>query len=200
MEIQSFEEILIILLGVLVIVVIIILIWLVPRLAEQKYQAWRERDLEIAKRELAEIARREASAELQQWREGDLQLAKTEQSEIARREASTALQQWKIENELVIRQDAIVRSQAVILGKVTEHLAPYMPIFPYNPKDARFVGSPIDFIVFDGADDDDCIREIVFLEVKSGNSSLNPRQRKIRDAVLAGRVVWRELRISHNDI
>lgn len=199
MEIQSFEEVLVILLGVSVIVIVVILIWLVPRLAEQKYQAWRERDLEIAKRELAEVARREASAELQQWREGDLQLAKREQSEIARREAGTELQQWKIENELVIRQDAIGRSQAVILGKVTEHLAPHMPIFPYNPKDARFVGSPIDFIVFDGADDD-CIREIVFLEVKSGNSSLSPRQRMIRDAVLAGRVVWRELRINTNGV
>ncbi len=194
MEIRSFDELLIILLGISV-VVIILLMWQVPRLAEQKYKAWRERDLEIAKRELAEIARREASAELQQWREGDLQLARREQSEIARREASTELQQWRIETEVAIRQDAIGRSQAVIIGKVTEHLAPYMPVFPYNPKDARFVGSPIDFIVFDGADDD-CIREIVFLEVKSGNSSLNPRQRKIRDAVLAGRVVWRELRIN----
>lgn len=166
MESLSLQEVLVVLLGIAGIV-IILLIWQIPRLAERKYQVWRDRDLQLAKRE---------------------------QSEIARREASTELQQWKIENELTIRQDAIVRSQAVIMGKVTEHLAPYMPNFPFNPKDVRFVGSPIDFIVFDGADDE-CIREIVFLEVKTGNSSLNPRQRKIRDAVLAGRVVWRELRI-----
>ncbi|MBK7599648.1 MAG: hypothetical protein IPJ07_14450 [Acidobacteria bacterium] len=102
-------------------------------------------------------------------------------------------------NEVSIRQDAIFRSQAVIRGKITEHLAPYMPLFPYNPKDVRFVGSPIDFIVFDGADDD-YINEIVFLEVKSGNSSLNPRQRKIKEAVLNGRVVWRELRIPVGNI
>ncbi|MFN0088565.1 MAG: Holliday junction resolvase-like protein [Blastocatellia bacterium] len=130
----------------------------------------------------------------QSWREGDLDKARAELALVARKEAEAGLQQWKIESELSIRQDAILRSQAVIKGKVTEHLAPHMPIFPFNPKDARFVGSPIDFLVFDGADEGN-IRDVIFLEVKTGASSLNPRQRQIRDAILAGRVMWRELRI-----
>lgn len=130
----------------------------------------------------------------QSWREGDLDKARAELALVARKEAEAGLQQWKIESELSIRQDAILRSQAVIKGKVTEHLAPHMPIFPFNPKDARFVGSPIDFLVFDGADEGN-VRDVIFLEVKTGASSLNPRQRQIRDAILAGRVMWRELRI-----
>lgn len=130
----------------------------------------------------------------QSWREGDLDKARAELALVARKEAEAGLQQWKIESELSIRQDAILRSQAVIKGKVTEHLAPHMPIFPFNPKDARFVGSPIDFLVFDGADEGN-VRDVIFLEVKTGGSSLNPRQRQIRDAILAGRVMWRELRI-----
>jgi predicted Holliday junction resolvase-like endonuclease len=66
--------------------------------------------------------------------------------------------------------------------------------FPYNPKDARFLGTPIDFLVFDGMSDDD-VREVVFLEIKTGGSSLTTRERRVRDAVLAGRVSWREFRV-----
>lgn len=104
------------------------------------------------------------------------------------------MQEWKVTYEASIRADAIMRSQAVIAGKVTENIVPYMPIFPYNPKDVRFIGSPVDLMVFDGAAEG-YLRNVIFLEVKTGNSSLNQIQRQIRDAVLAGRVEWRELRV-----
>ena len=97
-------------------------------------------------------------------------------------------------NEKRVRQDAIDRSRSVIIGKVTEHLTPWLPDFPYNPKDARFLGSPVDMIIFDGCDEDN-LQEIVFLEIKTNSSTLSARQRQIRDAVRAGKVVWRELRI-----
>lgn len=93
-----------------------------------------------------------------------------------------------------IRADAVRRSSAVVSGKVTEHLAPYMAAFPYDPKDARFLGTPVDLIVFDGMSEDS-LREIVFLEIKSGSATLSTRERRIRDAVLARRVVWREFRV-----
>lgn len=79
------------------------------------------------------------------------------------------------------------------LGKITEHLVPYLPEFTYNPKDARFLGSPIDFVVFDGLSDGE-VRCIIFAEVKTGTSALNTRERRIRDAVQAGKVQWLELR------
>jgi predicted Holliday junction resolvase-like endonuclease len=62
------------------------------------------------------------------------------------------LEQWQNGVETTIRADAIRKSQSVIIGKVTEHVVPYLPEFTYNPKDARFIGSPIDLIVFDGLD------------------------------------------------
>ena len=96
--------------------------------------------------------------------------------------------------EDAIRADAVRRSSAVVSGKVTEHLAPYMAAFPYDPKDARFLGTPVDLIVFDGMSEDS-LREIVFLEIKSGSATLSTRERRIRDAVLARRVVWREFRV-----
>jgi predicted Holliday junction resolvase-like endonuclease len=49
----------------------------------------------------------------------------------------------------------------VAVGKITEHFIPFLPDFKYNPKEARFFGSPIDFIVFDGLDNGE-IKNIVF--------------------------------------
>lgn len=102
-------------------------------------------------------------------------------------------EQWKAEYETLIRQDAIRKSEVVTLGKVTEHFIPYLPEFTYNPKDARFVGSPIDFLVFDGLTDGD-VRSVVFVEIKTGKSALTTRERRIRDAIEARRVEWLELR------
>jgi predicted Holliday junction resolvase-like endonuclease len=69
-----------------------------------------------------------------------------------------------------------------------------MPLFPYNPKDVRFVGNPIDLIVFDGASEG-CLRDVIFLEVKTGRSSLASVQKQIRSAVSEGRVKWLEFRV-----
>src|SRR5688500_1585029 len=80
------------------------------------------------------------------------------------REALADLDLWRGEAAAESRHDAIERSRTTILGRVTEQLTPWHPAFPYNPKDARFIGSPIDMIVFDGCDDDD-VRRIVFLEI-----------------------------------
>ncbi len=132
------------------------------------------------------------------WVDSESQSIRSQQLDLARREAAAALEEWKSSSELTIRNDAIQRSQAVILGKVTEHLVPYLPTFMFNPKDARFIGSPIDMLVFDGMDEGE-LREIVFIEVKTGpTAALTKRERQIRDAVCAGRVKWREVRVERS--
>jgi len=132
------------------------------------------------------------------WREQECETIRREQREIAFREARASLNGWKSEQEHVIREDERQRSQAVIIGKVTEHFVPYLPDFPFNPRDARFIGSPVDFIVFDGMSDEQ-VKEVVFVEVKTGQSpALTTRQRQIRNAVQSGRVRWKEIRISHD--
>lgn len=94
-----------------------------------------------------------------------------------------------------IRKDTLRRSQAVVAGKATEHLVPFLPDFPFDPRDARFLGAPIDLVVFDGLSEGE-LREIVFVEVKTGTgAALSSRERKIRDAVVEGRVSWHELRV-----
>ena len=139
------------------------------------------------------MAQKEALAQLQQWREQELDLVRKQQLEVARSEAVVRLEQWKVEYTQVIRQEAIQKSQAVTIGKVTEHFVPYLPDFAYNPKDARFLGSPVDFVVFDGLNDGE-VKGVIFVEVKTGTSTLSARERRIRDAVQSGKVQWIELR------
>jgi len=104
---------------------------------------------------------------------------------------------WKARHTGAIRLDAIQRSQAVTIGKVSEQLVPYLPDFPFNPKDARFLGSPVDLVVCDGLDEGE-VRRVVFIEVKTGTSGLSGRERQVRDAIQARRVEWTELRVPQN--
>lgn len=144
--------------------------------------------------------REEAMALFQAWRQKDYDTLKREQVEIATREAQVRLEQWKSGTESTIRADAIQKSQSVIIGKVTEHVVPYLPEFTYNPKDARFIGSPVDLVVFDGLDRES-LEQIVFIEVKSNvKTALTKRERLIRDAIQAGRVKWREIRLDPSRI
>ena len=101
----------------------------------------------------------------------------------------------KVETEKEIRKDAIDKSQSVTMGKMTEHMVPYLPGFGFNPTDARFIGSPIDLVVFDGLGDGD-VRKIVFVEIKTGISTLSTRERIVRDAIIAGKIEWMEVKVN----
>jgi predicted Holliday junction resolvase-like endonuclease len=101
---------------------------------------------------------------------------------------------WKVGYTRRVRDDAVQRSLAVTAGKVHEQLIPYLPAFPYNPKDARFLGSPVDLVVFDGLAEGR-VRRIVFVEVKTGGAGLTGRERMVREAVRGGEVEWVEMRV-----
>lgn len=131
--------------------------------------------------------------EVIRWRETELEAQRQQIAQIARDEARVELEQWKTTHESALRQDAIQRSQAVTIGKVTEHIVPYLPGFSFNPKDVRFLGTPIDLVVFDGLCDG-AVKKIVFVEVKTGSSALTGRERLIREAVHARNVEWLEFR------
>ncbi|MBS7261850.1 MAG: Holliday junction resolvase [Treponema sp.] len=94
-----------------------------------------------------------------------------------------------------VRKDAVTRSRAVIGGQVAEQVSPFLPEFPGNPGDCRFVGKPVDFIVFSGMTENNSVDEILFVEVKTGNSALSEREKQVRDCVMKGRVRYAEYRI-----
>lgn len=99
------------------------------------------------------------------------------------------------------RTDAVKRSRAVIGGQVTEQLAPLFPDFPARYDEVKFLGKPVDFIAFKGLEEssdenDKCyVNEVLFIEVKTGNSALSEREKAIKNAIEQGRVrytVWRK--------
>ena len=109
--------------------------------------------------------------------------------------ADTLFRTWKLDEEKKIRKDAVKKSEAVIRGKVTEHLIPYFPDFEYNPKDARFLGTPVDFIIFDGLSEGE-MNKVAFIEVKSGkNCTLSRREQLVKDCIDRGKVSYE---IIHN--
>ena len=92
------------------------------------------------------------------------------------------------------RKDAIMKSRAVLGGQFSEQLAPYLPNFNYLPTECRFLGKPVDFIVFKGMDDK-AISEVIFVEAKSGKSKLSSQEKSLKEAIEKKRVCWEEYRI-----
>ncbi|MDO3664303.1 Holliday junction resolvase-like protein [Acinetobacter higginsii] len=92
-------------------------------------------------------------------------------------------------------------SRAVLKGKMAEQFAPILPEFRYLPSDAKFLGDPVDYVIFDGYTDfrdgdgtaDDI--EVILLDIKSGGARLSKGQQAIAQAVTEGRIRFETLRI-----
>jgi predicted Holliday junction resolvase-like endonuclease len=130
-------------------------------------------------------------AGINRWRNEERQALETELKQLADADARLQFERWKQEHEPQIEEDAIQRSLAVTKGKVTEHIVPYLPGFDLDPKDIRFLGTPIDLIAFKGLDASVEEVEIVFIEVKTGGSALTAREKAVKKAVEGKKVSWR---------
>jgi predicted Holliday junction resolvase-like endonuclease len=111
------------------------------------------------------------------------------------RRATTLFEAWRGD---ALRADTAIsgrRSEAVLRGQIAEHLLPFSPAeeLGFDLADARYLGQPIDFIIFDGYTDvragrSDRLKEIVFVDIKTGNATLSTVERRVRACVEAGRV------------
>jgi predicted Holliday junction resolvase-like endonuclease len=100
--------------------------------------------------------------------------------------------EWEAHKLEDIVRARLKASRAVLGGLISEQMAPLLPGFPFDPGDCRFIGKPVDFLVFRGMNEKN-ISEVIFLEVKSGASkTLNDQEKKLREAVQSGRVRWVE--------
>lgn len=91
--------------------------------------------------------------------------------------------------------DSIEKSKQVYIGKTLEHLAPTVSKFGHQPRDCRFLAEPIDFIAFDGLFNENKVDKITFIDAKTGEASLSPRQKSIRKAIENGKVYFEEFRL-----
>ncbi len=93
------------------------------------------------------------------------------------------------------RKDALKRSRSVIKGQVAEQMAPFLPNFPANSSEVRFIGKPLDFVAFNGMSEGK-IEDISFIEVKTGTSELSPIEKSLKEAVRLGKIKYVEYRIN----
>jgi len=184
-----------------VLFVALVLVWV--RLSKLKRRA-RESQEQYARltdmyRQLEAQVPHRAMEIYEKWKQKELDSLKATYEKMAQDRGKNLFEEWKQKAEKEIREDAIKKSRSVILGKVTEHLTPFLFDFPYNPKDARFIGTPVDIIVFNGMDTGE-ISEIVLVEVKTGKSQLTSREREIRNAVDAKNVRFEVFRLTDDGV
>jgi len=101
---------------------------------------------------------------------------------------------------------SVDQSRSTLKGQIAEQMAPVLPGFSYLPADARFLGDPIDYVIFNGRTNlanngrDEQELEIVLLEIKHGQSKLTPIQRAVAKAVEEGRVRFEVAQIGEDGI
>jgi|LWDU01.1.fsa_nt_gi predicted Holliday junction resolvase-like endonuclease len=125
-----------------------------------------------------------------------------------RKKHENEIEEWKQKHEDDIeelkqsikkeRDTAVGQSRNVLKGKIGEQVSPLMPEFytKYEPSDARFMGSPIDFVIFKNMSkfdkktkDEENPIEVVLVDIKIGKSAtLSPLQKAIREAIIEKRV------------
>ncbi len=120
-----------------------------------------------------------------------------QQISVIEERARNDLERWKLECTREIRKDSVNRSRSTLKGRISEQMAPLLPEFPFSPADARFIGNPIDFIVFDGytnaKDEKGDTISVVLVEVKKGKGKLSREETLIKKAVEEGRVSWQTI-------
>jgi len=84
-------------------------------------------------------------------------------------------------------------SKAVNAGKLLEKVFPTMQDFRWELSVCRFLGEPIDLIIFDGLTAGK-VESIKFLEVKSGAARLNDHQKSIKEAIENNKVKFEEFK------
>lgn len=98
------------------------------------------------------------------------------------------------------RKDAIKQSKSVIRGQVTEQMVPIFGEFPYNVQDCKFIGQPIDYIVFENMsairEGEDLPLNIILSDVKFNTASKSKIQKAIKEAIEKGNVKFEEWRVN----
>lgn len=119
-------------------------------------------------------------------------------------EHSAEIHALQKEHELILaaaKKRSVNTSRAVLKGKMAEQFAPLFPEFEYLPSDAKFLGDPVDYVVFSGYSEyreglchaDDI--EVVLIDIKSGQARLTKGQQAIARAIAQGRVRFETVRI-----
>ena len=78
-------------------------------------------------------------------------------------------------------------------GQIIEKIVPSIKGFPYEQKDCRQLFDPIDYIVFNGLNNNGNINELNFIDVKSGKARLKENQKEIKNAIESGKLKYYDI-------
>ena len=81
-----------------------------------------------------------------------------------------------------------VHRVATTHGMIAEQFLPLVASYPWDPKNFKFLGSPVDGIAFE-AD------QVIIVEFKTAGSQMSRQQRDIKKLVEEGKVFFREIRL-----
>jgi predicted Holliday junction resolvase-like endonuclease len=89
-----------------------------------------------------------------------------------------------------ISQTSETGARATNIGFILERLAPSMDEFRFDHNDCRGLFDPIDYIIFEGLSRKGKVSKIVFVDIKTGEGRLTPKQKAIRLLVERQRVTF----------
>lgn len=104
---------------------------------------------------------------------------------------------WKIIKYKTLKDErnkSVKKSKSVIMWELYEKILPFLPDFPFKPRDMVFVWKAVDYIIFDWLDEWN-LKQIIFLELKSGNSNLNKNEKMVRDAIKSWKINYIEYKV-----
>ncbi len=104
---------------------------------------------------------------------------------------------WKIIKYKTLKDErskSVKKSKSVIMWELYEKILPFLPDFPFKPRDMVFVWKAVDYIIFDWLDEWN-LKQIIFLELKSGNSNLNKNEKMVRDVIKNWKINYIEYKV-----
>lgn len=143
--------------------------WQIEARARDQYELWCEEELEGIRQQYAELAEKQIDWQYQQWKQHNPDLPHPEANAVS--------------------------AEKDIVEKEVGRTLPLVPGLQHNPNDARFIDTPVDFVVFDGWDEGE-IRKITFIKIQNGApSALSLAERQVRNVIRHKLIDWEELRV-----
>lgn len=92
-----------------------------------------------------------------------------------------------------LREEAVGRGRQKA-RRLIRRLDPSMSKLRYDPKDIKVISYPVDLIVFDGLNDGDRIKNVVFI-ARSKARNVKALRRSIEKALADERYIWETIRV-----
>lgn len=120
--------------------------------------------------------------------------------ELVRGQVEAEATQWRTRELYSVRREALDRSRPEVQRRVGSAIARWTHSFPFLQEDARFIGHPVDYVVFEGYSEVRARREpqitaVTFVRARQDGRE-DPDGRLVEECVRLGSVEWRTIEIS----